>query len=50
MINKYSDWIIKWRHLIVIAGVAITFVLTVGGKNLVFTNDYRYFLVKIILN
>ncbi len=43
MIGKYSDWIIRWRFLVVIASLVIAFMLGAGGKNLVFTNDYRYF-------
>ncbi len=43
MIGKYSDWIIRWRFLFVIASLVIAFMLGAGGKNLVFTNDYRYF-------
>ena len=43
MIRKYSDWVIRWRYLVVIVSLALAFVLGAGGKNLVFTNDYRYF-------
>ena len=46
MLNKYSDWVIKWRYVIVIVTLAVTFFLASGGKNLVFTNDYRYFFSK----
>lgn len=46
MLSKYSDWVIKWRYIIVIVTLAVTFVLASGGKNLVFTNDYRYFFSK----
>ena len=43
MISKYSDWVVHWRFIIVIVCLVIAFVLASGGKNLVFTNDYRYF-------
>ena len=43
MLSKYSDWVIRWRYLVVIASIATVFMFTAGGKNLVFTNDYRYF-------
>ncbi len=43
MIGKYSDWVIRWRYLVVLATIAVVFTLAAGGKNLVFTNDYRYF-------
>ena len=34
---------IRWRYLVVIVSLALAFVLGAGGKNLVFTNNYRYF-------
>ncbi len=43
MIGKYSDWVIRWRFLVVIVSLVVAFILGAGGKNLVFTNDYRYF-------
>ena len=43
MIEKYSDWVIRWRYLVVLVSLLAVFVLAAGGKNLVFTNDYRYF-------
>jgi len=43
MLGKYSDWVIRWRYLVVIVTLAAVFALGAGGKNLVFTNDYRYF-------
>jgi predicted RND superfamily exporter protein len=46
MLNKYSNWVIRWRYLVVIIVLAITVALAAGGKNLEFTNDYRYFFSK----
>lgn len=43
MLSKYSDFVLRWRYLIMLLMIAATFVLAAGGKNLVFTNDYRYF-------
>lgn len=43
MLSKYSDFILRWRYLIVLVTIAAIFALGAGGKNLVFTNDYRYF-------
>ena len=43
MLNKYSDWVIRWRFIIVPLVLLVAFVLATGGKNLEFTNDYRYF-------
>ncbi len=43
MLSKYTDWILRWRYIVVLVTIAAVFVLAAGGKNLVFTNDYRYF-------
>ena len=43
MLSKYSDFVLHWRYLVVLITIAAVFVLAAGGKNLVFTNDYRYF-------
>ncbi|MFK7816810.1 MAG: RND family transporter [Gammaproteobacteria bacterium] len=43
MLGKYSDFILRWRYLVVLVTIAAIFALGAGGKNLVFTNDYRYF-------
>ena len=43
MLSKYSDWVIRWRYLVVLITLVVIFAIAAGGKNLVFTNDYRYF-------
>ncbi len=43
MLSKYSEFILRWRFLVVIVSLIGAFILASGGKNLVFTNDYRYF-------
>ncbi len=43
MLSKYSDLILRWRYLVVLITLVAIFLLGAGGKNLVFTNDYRYF-------
>lgn len=43
MLSKYSDWILRWRYVVVIITLVSAFMLARGGENLVFTNDYRYF-------
>ena len=43
MLSKYSDFILRWRFLVVLIGLVCAFALAAGVKNLVFTNDYRYF-------
>jgi len=43
MLSKYSDFILRWRFLVVLVSLLGALALAAGGKNLVFTNDYRYF-------
>jgi len=43
MLSKYSDFVLRWRFLVVLLSLVAAFALAAGGKNLVFTNDYRYF-------
>ena len=43
MLSTYSDLILRWRYLVVLITLVAIFLLGAGGKNLVFTNDYRYF-------
>jgi len=43
MLSKYSDFVLRWRYLVVLVTLMAIFAIAAGGKNLVFTNDYRYF-------
>ena len=43
MLSKYTDFILRWRYVVVLVTFAGIIALAAGGKNLVFTNDYRYF-------
>ncbi|MGH1536600.1 MAG: efflux RND transporter permease subunit [Gammaproteobacteria bacterium] len=43
MLSKYSDFVLRWRFFVVLISLVCAFALAAGGKNLVFTNDYRYF-------
>ncbi len=43
MIKHYSESVIRYRWLIIFATIGMTMLLGAGGKNLVFTNDYRVF-------
>ncbi len=43
MLSKYSDFILRWRYVVVLVSFIGAFLIASGGKNLVFTNDYRYF-------
>jgi len=43
MIESYTRWIIRWKYLVVLASIAITFAAASGGQYLSFSNDYRMF-------
>lgn len=43
MLSKYSDFVLRWRYIVVLVSLLAAFMFAAGGKNLVFTNDYRYF-------
>ncbi|MCW8911567.1 MAG: RND family transporter, partial [Gammaproteobacteria bacterium] len=46
MIIRYTEWILKWRYLVILIAVASVLALATGAKNLAFTNDYRVFFSK----
>ncbi len=41
--EQFGAWVIRWRWLIIIATLAFVALAASGGKNLIFTNDYRVF-------
>ena len=43
MIESYTQWIIRWKYLVVLAMLALTFAAASGGRFLGFSNDYRMF-------
>ncbi len=43
MIESYTRWIIRWKYLIVLVTLALTFAAASGGRFLGFSNDYRMF-------
>ena len=43
MIIRYTEWILKWRYLVVVLSILGVFALAKGAANLEFTNDYRVF-------
>jgi predicted RND superfamily exporter protein len=45
-IQKYIDWIIRWRWLVVITTLLITFFLANGAQYLSFDTNYRVFFGK----
>lgn len=46
MIIRYTEWILKWKYLVVFLSVAMVFALAAGAGKLAFTNDYRIFFSK----
>ena len=43
MIESYTRWIIRWKYLVVLVTIALTFAAASGGRFLGFSNDYRMF-------
>ena len=43
MIVRYTEWILKWRYLVLVLSVGIVLGLASGASKLSFTNDYRVF-------
>ena len=43
MIESYTRWIIRWKYLVVLVTLALTFAAAAGGQYLGFSNDYRMF-------
>jgi uncharacterized protein len=43
MIESYTRWIIRWKYVVVLITLALTFAAASGGRFLGFSNDYRMF-------
>ena len=43
MIESYTQWIIRWKYLVVIASIGVVMAAAYGGQFLGFSNDYRMF-------
>ncbi|NOR42595.1 MAG: MMPL family transporter [Gammaproteobacteria bacterium] len=43
MIESYTQWIIRWKYLVVLASLVTVVAATYGGQFLKFSNDYRMF-------
>lgn len=43
MIESYTRWIIRWKYLVVLVTLALTFTAASGMQFLGFSNDYRMF-------
>lgn len=46
MIIRYTEWILKWRYLVVVLSLLVTLSLGMGAQYLQFSNDYRVFFSK----
>ena len=46
MLIRYTEWILKWRYLVILLSLAAVLALASGAKNLVFKSDYRVFFSK----
>ncbi len=47
MLVRYTEWILKWRYLVIILSLVIVAVIGSGAPNLMpFSNDYRVFFSK----
>ena len=46
MLIRYTEWILKWRYLVVLLSVAGVLFIASGAKNLTFKSDYRVFFSK----
>jgi len=47
MLVKYTEWILKWRYLVILLSLALVIVVGSGAPNLFpFSNDYRVFFSK----
>ena len=43
VIESYTQWIIRWKYLVVLASLVTVVAATYGGQFLKFSNDYRMF-------
>ncbi len=46
MLLKYTEWVLKWRYLVVLISVIGVAFIASGAKNLSFKSDYRVFFSK----
>jgi len=46
MLIRYTEWILKWRYLIVLMSIVGVMVIASGAQNLTFKSDYRVFFSK----
>ncbi len=47
MLVRYTEWILKWRYLVIILSLVVVAIIGSGAPNLMpFSNDYRVFFSK----
>jgi uncharacterized protein len=46
MLLKYTEWVLKWRYIVVALSVIAVMFIASGAKNLSFKSDYRVFFSK----
>lgn len=46
MLVRYTEWILRWRYLVVIVSILAVMLIGKGAADLEFTNDYRVFFSK----
>jgi len=47
MLVRYTEWILKWRYLVIILSLVVVGIIGSGAPNLMpFSNDYRVFFSK----
>jgi uncharacterized protein len=47
MIVRYTEWILKWRYIVILLSLAVVYLFGTGAPKLMpFSNDYRVFFSK----
>ena len=47
MLVRYTEWILKWRYLVILLSLVMVGIIGSGAPNLMpFSNDYRVFFSK----
>ena len=46
MTERFSDWVIRWRWLIIVATLVGVFITASGAANIVFSSNYRVFFAE----
>jgi len=46
MTERFSEWVIRWRWLIIVATLVSVFITASGAANIVFSSNYRVFFAE----